>query len=662
MADSKTLVLDSGGGGATNTNNAAAATVSEDELLNAKAFVVAAAAAAPQDPEDGDDNNNTEDKGGGADHPSQIEDEKQSADKHRAGTAAMVLPNSNATGNQSNAPDSASSTIGLVPDRLEIVGNVRNLCSRLFLMQNLVYLNIRCNSINSLSNEICKLTNLKTLNASNNNLSLLPDTIGLMTNLRSLNVSNNRLTYLPPSIGKLFLLKKLKLTGNNFVDRELKAMVTKKEDNTFSIIQYMLHNYPEKLTSLPPRKFRHIDFIPETNFQQQLRFTILSFNILSDRYCTAANYPYCPKWARSWDYRKKIIMSQIEIANADIVALQEVETKQFHVFFFPEFGKLGYAGLFFPKTRSKTMSEDEKLYVDGCALFFKLDKFILIKDYVIEFNKSLSRFSNNCDAIFNRVMLKDNIALAAMLKINPLYLKKLSSQNYSQFNDNFGFLLVVNGHIHWDPEFSDVKLIQTAILLYSVQQIIHQFCVEHNIDRNLHPIASCLCGDFNSTLSSSVVEFITTGLMDVDSPEFQNFDYDGCLSLFLKKIIVNEKLKYMNELPLQNSHLLLNNKHVLKYTNFTYFFKDVIDYIFYDSNSLKPTTILGDLDYNWFKENQQSGMPNAFFPSDHIPLLVEFEWLHGSNIGLDETMNGNANANHNINNNYVTNNSPFPQL
>ena len=133
----------------------------------------------------------------------------------------------------------------------------------------------------------------------------------------------------------------------------------------------------------------------------------------------------------------------------------------------PELAKIGYAGLFFPKTRSKTMNEEDKMFVDGCALFYRHGKFILVKDYVIEFNKSLSQYSNNCEPIFNRVMIKDNIGLAALLKLNPLYMKQYSI-NDSILSNSSGFVLVTNAHIHWDPEFSDVKFIQVFLYFFII--------------------------------------------------------------------------------------------------------------------------------------------------------------------------------------------------
>lgn len=47
--------------------------------------------------------------------------------------------------------------------------------------------------------------------------------------------------------------------------------------------------------------------------------------------------------------------------------------------FQPKLANAGYAGIFFPKSRSKTMNDEEKKYVDGCAIFWKFNKYFLIE-------------------------------------------------------------------------------------------------------------------------------------------------------------------------------------------------------------------------------------------------------------------------------------------
>ena len=54
--------------------------------------------------------------------------------------------------------------------------------------------------------------------------------------------------------------------------------------------------------------------------------------------------------------------------------IQEVETDQYYSFFLPELKRIGYDGIFSPKSRAKTMTETERRFVDGCAIFFHKSK------------------------------------------------------------------------------------------------------------------------------------------------------------------------------------------------------------------------------------------------------------------------------------------------
>lgn len=64
------------------------------------------------------------------------------------------------------------------------------------------------------------------------------------------------------------------------------------------------------------------------------------------------------------------------IINASYLNFQEVETDQFYNFFLPELKKDGYDGVFSPKSRAKTMSENDRKRVDGCAIFFRAIKLV----------------------------------------------------------------------------------------------------------------------------------------------------------------------------------------------------------------------------------------------------------------------------------------------
>ena len=54
------------------------------------------------------------------------------------------------------------------------------------------------------------------------------------------------------------------------------------------------------------------------------KFSLLSYNVLSDLYATSEMYSYCPSWALSWAYRRQNLLRELLNYQADIMCLQEV--------------------------------------------------------------------------------------------------------------------------------------------------------------------------------------------------------------------------------------------------------------------------------------------------------------------------------------------------
>jgi len=63
-------------------------------------------------------------------------------------------------------------------------------------------------------------------------------------------------------------------------------------------------------------------------------------------------------------------------------------------------------------------------------------------------------------------------------------------------------LFVCTAHIHWDPEYCDVKVVQTLMLLSELKTIMEDAMQIHRTNPNA--LTDCtsaplvLCGDFNS--------------------------------------------------------------------------------------------------------------------------------------------------------------------
>ena len=65
---------------------------------------------------------------------------------------------------------------------------------------------------------------------------------------------------------------------------------------------------------------------------------------------------------------------------------QEVQSDHFEEFFAPELAKKGYSAVY--KKKTTELYTGSSYAIDGCATFFRRDKFELVKKYEVEFNKA----------------------------------------------------------------------------------------------------------------------------------------------------------------------------------------------------------------------------------------------------------------------------------
>lgn len=227
------------------------------------------------------------------------------------------------------------------------------------------------------------------------------------------------------------------------------------------------------------------------------------------------------------------------------------------------------------------------------------------------------------DNMLNRVMPKDNIGLAALLKVKESAWDGLP---VDMAQNAYQTILVCTAHIHWDPEFCDVKLIQTMMLSNELRSILEEASVNlrpggHSKGEG-HGIPLLLCGDFNSLPDSGVIEFLSSGRVAMDHPDFKELGYKACLQRIGQGDTANSN-------PNESTHSFklasAYSEDIMQYTNYTFDFKGIIDYIFYSKTSMVPLGLLGPISGEWLRENKVVGCPHPHIPSDHFPLLVELE-------------------------------------
>lgn len=351
----------------------------------------------------------------------------------------------------------------------------------------------------------------------------------------------------------------------------------------------------------PPAERRMINLATGELYSAKTRrpgtFRVLSYNILSEIYATSRYYPGCPSWALAWTYRKRNLIREMALFDADILCLQELQADHYEDHFRPYFSRLGYASCYKVKTRE---SMGRKGKIDGCATFFRKDIFVLREQHTVEYN-SIAESRTTESRTLNRC-LKGNIGQIVILDVI----------------DGSGPIVVANTHLYWDPDLTDVKLFQIDVFMQELEVLIQS--------RRLGPdVPLILAGDFNSEPVSSVYELISTGTCSLSKPDITGDPYNVLASCRLQ-----------HNLHVRSSYSATGAEPA--YTNYTHSFVGVLDYIWYGAESVVPTAIMEIPDESLLfgKESETDsgqGLPNAHWSSDHVALGVEFQLLKRHGIG-----------------------------
>eukprot|EP01091_Cochliopodium_minus_P011278 TRINITY_DN3153_c0_g1_i1.p1 TRINITY_DN3153_c0_g1~~TRINITY_DN3153_c0_g1_i1.p1 ORF type:complete len:494 (-),score=154.11 TRINITY_DN3153_c0_g1_i1:34-1515(-) len=460
-----------------------------------------------------------------------------------------------------------------------------SLSPKIGIYTHLTALYVQGNNLTKLPGDLFnQLKNLTSLDISNNKLNKLPNEMGKLINLKEFNIKKNLIQQLPYEVfGKLLKLKTLLWEGNPIKDPPMQVM----QQGIDNIVQYCRDSISFNELNVYSRELTLLENEEEYAKKGYRKVTTVCFNILAEIYATSEKHPYCPRWALDWEYRKDRILEEIEYASSDIICLQEVETSQYFDFFKKKL-EGEFDGCFKPKSRAKTTGKKDK--VDGCAIFYRKSVFNKVEEIIIEFQEiAENKFGTGKGTSgLHRLLLKDNIAVVLIL----------------EFKDTKQRMIVANTHIHWNPEFSDVKLVQTQIFIEELTKIREKCKSVTKVDPPM-----IVCGDFNSTPDSGVYELLTQGHIGASHPELLNFNYGE-----YSKNGMNHKL------PLKSCYAQSPSGEP-KFTNYTADYIGVLDYIFVTSDNCVPLEILNPLTEEEVI-SRNVALPNPYNCSDHIPLFA----------------------------------------
>eukprot|EP01114_Cavostelium_apophysatum_P020466 TRINITY_DN6864_c0_g1_i2.p1 TRINITY_DN6864_c0_g1~~TRINITY_DN6864_c0_g1_i2.p1 ORF type:complete len:609 (-),score=205.83 TRINITY_DN6864_c0_g1_i2:981-2807(-) len=434
---------------------------------------------------------------------------------------------------------------------------------------------------------------LTTLDLGFNLLTRLPTTVTQLNLLEKLYLQENRIVELPIEMGRLYRLKELLLDGNPLVS----PPQTITQHGTNFTIAYLRDRMP---MPPPPPERRFISYISDGKdapfITEKEKLRVLTYNILAEQYATQEQYFYCPSWALDWNYRKQGLLKEILAYDCDVICLQEVEVAQYTEFFQVELAKHGYAGVIAAKSRARTMEDWGS--VDGCATFYKRNKFHSVEEHIIEYQSvAMSKHKEFSEEAFSRAMTKDNVAVILILQLKD---DNSNATPNNKKNQKARHLLVANTHIHWNPDNKDVKLIQVQMLLEHIASVASP--------KSKWPrVPMILCGDFNSSVDSGPYELLTTGNIKPRHSDLEPFDYGTYSTNGMR-----------HPYSLSSAYALIGEP---TFTNCTSEFVGVLDYLFFSQDSLGVSKVLQPVDEETVRLTR---LPNAYMNSDHISLVSEF--------------------------------------
>uniref|UniRef100_A0A914WA32 Endonuclease/exonuclease/phosphatase domain-containing protein n=1 Tax=Plectus sambesii TaxID=2011161 RepID=A0A914WA32_9BILA len=358
--------------------------------------------------------------------------------------------------------------------------------------------------------------------------------------------------------------------------------------------------------------------------------TVCSYNVLCQTTIADTSYLYThlsdKQHLLDWSYRSALLREELPMLDADILCLQEVQNDHYDDFYVPLMSQLGYEGCFKKRTGEK---------VDGCATFWRTSKFQMQDYRWIEYNVAP-----------NSTLDRDNVGIIVALTVKGTQAR----------------LFVANTHLLFNPNRGDVKLAQLAMLFSNLEQMSYRG--EEN-DRD----SLVICGDFNMEPLSPNYEFIVVGdLRYVGLPQNELSGQGRTGGRLMPPAFIPPSANVTAHCLLPDEHnrrhptpppypttgflrhqlnLMSVYRHKTDRDTFelsTYHSKEsaMPDFIFYSlakksvareeeklvcrgvmEGRLKCVRRLALPDVR-FMEDTVGRLPNAFCPSDHIPLLAEF--------------------------------------
>ena len=218
---------------------------------------------------------------------------------------------------------------------------------------------------------------------------------------------------------------------------------------------------------------------------------VMTYNVLADAYSHtwSTMYPYfAPDLARA-ESRLQKVLEDVRVADADIVALQEVDKKWFELLYEPVLSARGYNATSWCGKSGQTQ--------EGCAMFVKRAMFTIEDERAIRLTElddaKILRWLDEDVNLELKTALKKITSIAQLVKLKSIV--------------NGKEIVVGNTHLFFHPGAMHVRILQAHALTQKAR--------EYGAGAPL-----ILCGDFNGEPDDGVIRYLRSGEIRADDVDF----------------------------------------------------------------------------------------------------------------------------------------------
>jgi mRNA deadenylase 3'-5' endonuclease subunit Ccr4 len=369
-------------------------------------------------------------------------------------------------------------------------------------------------------------------------------------------------------------------------------------------------------------------------------FTVMQYNVLADHLARENWFPYTSDDTRSWLRRRELIRREILYHSPDLLCLQEVQTflvekpdgtvmavqsghlaRENHVSWFAHWLRSSEYGFRYARKQPYAGQHCQGVTI-GNMVCWKESVFEVLEEKDVILSKEIAKCFPESEAAAQSSQMGqfchrsvDHFCagygqVACMVRLRH---RRTGKE-----------LILATVHITANYQSPHVQVMQVQACLKSLEAFSSVTGGSHSgrVGRHaqLSKVPVILCGDFNCTPDSGVIQLIKQGSLS-------NTHCDLATATEARLILPYPNPKH--SFHFNSSHDWQASKHsnaTPQLTNYTHNFCGTLDYIWFTHDrGLGITAALGGLPSEVL--SKETGLPSSRFPSDHLPVLCQLKLL-----------------------------------